>query len=586
MRKRDRRKRLAALVLAAAMTLTLTPAALADGTSPRQGVAWEDMTYEHYDPEAFYEKVDQLKELAGGEDAGAITALYDELYDELVLAYTYDTIASLHTDMDITDEYWQGEMLYSDSLVNEMDDAFFTACGQVTAGPCAEAFEAYVGADAAEVFKEYIPATERELDLLDQESELINQYYEELNGSGELTYTYKGTEWTQEDLSGRKGDILYERDPDGYWEIYDGLDKALNDRVGPIFTELVQIRTELAGIWEYDDYASGMYADAFGRDFGPEDAQMLCDAVKAFSVDYMDGLYYSDLWSWSGDVTPVLTAEEQLAALGQYAGRIDPKLEEAWRFMTKYGLCYLTDDPDSTDTGYTVNLEEYDCPFIYNRMYNDCQDLDDLSHEFGHFTDDYFNKAPDPIASIGSYDLFEIHSTGLEALYTFFYDEIYDEGADIAKFLVLGNLVESIINGCIEDEFQRRVYAQPDMTLDEINRTYADVSREYGVSVGEEDYSWQYVPHNFESPLYYISYAVSALAALQIWDAAQADFDEGVAMYMDVLERGAYDDGYMTVLEACGMRLFTEPGAVEDICQPVIGEMEKLERAASRAAAA
>ena len=86
--------------------------------------------------------------------------------------------------------------------------------------------------------------------------------------------------------------------------------------------------------------------------------------------------------------------------------------------------------------------------------------------------------------------------------------------------------------------------------------------------------------------MYYISYAVSALASLQIWDAAQADFDEGVAMYMDVLERGAYDDGYMTVLEACGMRLFTEPGAVEDICQPVIGEMEKLERAASRTVAA
>lgn len=570
------RRRAAAFCLALALTLTAAVPALAAEEPAGRGTAWSDMTYVHYDPEAFYERTDELTALAAGEDGAAVLALYDELHSELLQVWTYSSIAGIHASADVTDEYWQEEELYAERTGNETADAFCTACNVVLGGPCADAFKEHVGPEAAAYYADYVPATDREIELADREAELISQYYEILNDSASRTYSYGGVDWTEDMLYGDEGDRLYDRDQDGYWAVSDGLAKALNDRVGPVYVELVGIRAEQASIWGYDDYAEAAYESVYGRDYGPDEAQLLCDAVKRFSWEYYDGLYGSELWYMADQVYPVLSETEQMAALGQFAGRLDPTLRESWQFMTQMGLYELTDDPDSRDSGYTTSLYAYGSPFIYNRLYGNCYDLDDLSHEFGHFTDEYLNPAPDPIVSTGSYDLFEIHSTGLEALFSQFYDEVYSDGADTARFLVLGGLLESVINGCIYDEFQRRVYAQPDMTLDEINAAFAQVCREYGMGPGQE-YAWQTVSHNFDSPLYYISYAVSSLASLQIWDLSQSDYDAAVAMYMDVLGRGAYGDGYMDVLTDCGMRLFTEPGAVEDICQPVLDYMERLE---------
>ena len=176
------------------------------------------------------------------------------------------------------------------------------------------------------------------------------------------------------------------------------------------------------------------------------------------------------------------------------------------------------------------------------------------------------------------YDLLEIHSTGLETLFTAWYDEIFQSGADAARFSVLGGLIEALIDGCLFDEFQRRVYAQPDMTRDEMDRLFASLSAEYGLPVlSDRDCSWVYVPHTFESPFYYLSYAAAALAAIQLWDMAQTDLDGAAAVWRAVMDHDASAEGYMTVLPACGLRLFTQEGAVADVCAPLIEALTRLD---------
>ncbi len=571
-------RRLAAYILALALTLALAaPAAASAESLPGRGAAWADMEYVHYDPAAFYDQVDRLTELASGEDAQAVTDLFERLYDEVLLMWTYGSIASVRYSADVTDAYWAREDQYAERVGNEAADALCTACNAVMNGPCADAFRARVGEKAAQYYAAYVPATARERELADREAELTARYYEITDGDDGVTYDYGGQAWTEEMLYGEQGEALYDRDQGGYWQVSDGLDLALNAKLGPIFLELVQIRAELAGIWGYDSYSDAAYERVYGRDYGPDEAQLLCDAVKSFSGAYFDGLYSSDLWYMAGQVSPVLSQTRQVAMLGRYAGRIDPSLRQAWQFMTRLGLYELTDEPSSMDSGYTTSLYAYDSPFIYNRLYGNCYDLTDLAHEFGHFADEYLHPPEDPVVSAGSYDLFEIHSTGLEALLTGFYDEIYTDGAGVAKFIVLGSLLESVVNGCIHDEFQRRVYARPDMTLDQVNALYIQVCGEYGMDADQAAYGWQYIAHNFTSPLYYISYAVSALASLQIWDTAQTSFDDAARMYMAVLEQSAYGDGYLAVLEQSGMRTFTQPGAVADICRPVLDYMARLE---------
>ena len=215
-------------------------------------------------------------------------------------------------------------------------------------------------------------------------------------------------------------------------------------------------------------------------------------------------------------------------------------------------------------------------PFISSTLMGDCYDLSTLTHEFGHFVS--MSRVPQPNAfNGGNYDLLEIPSTALEALGTLCYDDVYGDGAPAAETAVLCALMESVIDGCIFDELQRQIYADPDMTVDDISALYAGLCAQYGVyEPTGVDYYWVYVSHNFDVPLYYISYAASALAAIQIWDLARTDLDAGVKLWEQVTDQDPYTGRYMDVLAQCGLRSFAEEGAVEEICAPLMEELTRL----------
>lgn len=540
------------------------------------GINWEDLEYEHIDPEPFYAQTDQLAALAEQDDPEAVIALFDSLYAQLDHILTMSVMASVKYSAAVTDEYWTEENLYSDELYTEAADALCTAAHAVTEGPCAEAFAQHVGDISADYYAGYVPMTDRESELFVQEDELVDQYYEAM--AGNFTYEYDGKTWDMDMLNGIAGQFLAQRDYNGYLEVYNGLQKAMNDAAGSIFTQLVAVRAEIAQIEGYDSYADLAYEQVYGRDYTCQDAQVFCDAVKALGPEYYESLYFSDLWDGYDAAEPVMDSEQLLAVLKEYAPKIDSMLLEPLDYMIDHGMYDIGVGDDRMAVDYTISLPELQCPFLFIDQTGTCFDLGTVCHEFGHFTNDYYNPTPDFITTTDCFDLLEIHSTGLEMLFTNFYDDIYTEGADTARFVTLDKIMTSVFDGCIHDEFQRRVYAQPDMTLEEINQLYTDICAEYGVpEYFPVDYTWVQVSHDFEQPMYYISYAASALAAIQIWDMAREDLQAGVDVWKAVLATGGHNVGYMTVLPQCGLRLFTEEGAVEEICRPLLDEMARMD---------
>lgn len=545
------------------------------------GTDWAEMDYEHYDPTLFYAGIDELYALADAGDIDAVLAQYDRLYNEFSYIDTLGAIAYIRYSTDVTDDYWSGETLYNDTLWAETGDALSQACRNILEGPLADEFTVHIGQGPADALAVYEALTDREAELTAREAELVTEYYGIMaTADADAVYYYLGEKWTWDKLNGFPGENLSYEDYEGYLEVYDGLMKTVNDQVGPIFLELVSIRAELAELWGYDSYADYAYECVFGRDYTAADAQLLCDAVKEFSAGYYDDLYYSDLWYSYEDPVPVMDEKTLVAVLGENLSVFGEELTAVWQFMADHGLYELCAESSCQSGAYTTELPYYQSPFIYEGLAGDCYDFSGLTHEFGHFADAWYHPIPNLLTSVGSYDLFEIHSTGLEVLFTEQYDDIYTSGADTARFITLGGTLESVLDGCIHDEFQRRLYADPDMSLEEINELFAQVSAEYGIyEPTGVDYSWMYVSHTFETPLYYISYAVSALASLQLWDIAQTDFSAALESYLAILAQGAYEEGYITVLENAGLRLFTEEGAVEDICRPVLKELERLDRA-------
>ena len=550
---------------------------------PVPGLDFDDMEYVHYDPEAFYADTDLLCELARKGRADAVNRLYDGLYSEFLYIDSLSVLAMLHHDRDFFDDYWAGEYLYTDDLWSRAADALSAACADVLTTSCADSFAEHIGPEAAADFRGYTPMTDEEIDAYDRELEILQEYYTLYDSIYDVTFSYNGQDWSMNDLYGPRGDVLSYEDYDAYLDVYSGVHQKLNELFSPLYIELVGLWTETARAAGYDSYTDYAYETTYCRTYSPQDAQAFCDAVKPIAREYYADLYYSDLAYDYDRVRPVLSPDELIDTLGEYLPRIDESLLEPWTAMKERGLYDIQRGASGRfDGAYTTNMLFFRSPFLFATLEDDCYDLTTITHEFGHFCDYWFHPQTNVFTQTDDLDLSEIHSNGLQALFTQFYGDIYNTGsADIAEFINLANLLENVFDGCIYDEFQRRVLDDPDdLTPEKLNTIHREVCEEYGLENDLDwDSGWVYISHNFEQPLYYFSYAASAMAALQIWDIAQEDPERAVDVYLDILGRGSYAQGYMQVLPEAGLTLFTEDGAAEAVCRPVMDRLAALDRA-------
>ncbi len=495
-------------------------------------VDYADMTWYIYDAAEFLEKAARLGETADGKEAAD---LYDWLMAEYAKVYTLDNLAYIDFYAHPGDETLSDACQQLDSVLNEVNDALCTALSDSLDGPAGSALRSYIGEDKATALVGYDEQTDRQREITERVSELTLQY-------NALIMEY----------------LSYDEE---------------TEKIGALYRELVDLHNEEAQIVGYKDYADYAYEASYGRDFTPDDAAALCEAVKPYARQYFGSLYYNEATYADFSADTDLTERELVGLVTQYMPRVSDDAAKAAAYMEKHGLYFMDSVDRVSDLGFTTTLDQYNAPFIYLALYGDQNDIQSMFHEFGHYYDAYVNPVPDLLLSVGSLDIFEIHSTGMEALSTGWYEDIFGEDADLARIRFLDSALYTVFSGCLFDEFQRVVYADPSLTPEQISQTFVTIARSYGLrSFGKEfSHYWMQVNHNFESPFYYISYAVSMLASLQIYEMAENDWAAAADFYNDLVSLGAFDYTYCEQLDKVGLECFTDglpacvPQAVEDM---------------------
>ena len=482
-------------------------------------VDYADMTWYIYDAAELLDKAARLGETADGKEAAD---LYDWLMAEYAKVYTLDNLAYIDFYAHPGDETLSDACRQLDSVLNEVNDAFCTALSDALDGPAGSALRSYIGEDKATALVGYDEQTDRQREITERVSELTLQY-------NALIMEY----------------LSYDEE---------------TEKIGALYRELVDLHNEEAQIVGYKDYADYAYEASYGRDFTPDDAAALCEAVKPYARQYFGSLYYNEATYADFSADTDLTERELVGLVTQYMPRVSDDAAKAAAYMEKHGLYFMDSAERVSDLGFTTTLDQYNAPFIYLALYGDQNDIQSMFHEFGHYYDAYMNPVPDLLLSVGSLDIFEIHSTGMEALSTGWYEDIYGEDADLARIRFLDSALYTVFSGCLFDEFQRVVYADPTLTPEQISQTFVTIARSYGLrSFGKEfSHYWMQVNHNFESPFYYISYAVSMLASLQIYEMAENDWAAAADFYNDLVSLGAFDYTYCELLDKVGLECFTD----------------------------
>lgn len=482
-------------------------------------VDYADMTWYIYDAAELLDKAARLGETADGKEAAD---LYDWLMAEYAKVYTLDNLAYIDFYAHPGDETLSDACRQLDSVLNEVNDALCTALSDALDGPAGSALRSYIGEDKATALVGYDEQTDRQREITERVSELTLQY-------NALIMEY----------------LSYDEE---------------TEKIGALYRELVDLHNEEAQIVGYKDYADYAYEASYGRDFTPDDAAALCEAVKPYARQYFGSLYYNEATYADFSADTDLTKRELVGLVTQYMPRVSDDAAKAAAYMEKHGLYFMDSADRVSDLGFTTTFDQYNAPFIYLALYGDQNDIQSMFHEFGHYYDAYVNPVPDLLLSVGSLDIFEIHSTGMEALSTGWYEDIYGEDADLARIRFLDSALYTVFSGCLFDEFQRVVYADPTLTPEQISQTFVTIARSYGLrSFGKEfSHYWMQVNHNFESPFYYISYAVSMLASLQIYEMAENDWAAAADFYNDLVSLGAFDYTYCELLDKVGLECFTD----------------------------
>ena len=504
------------------------------------------MVYERPDLDEIRAKIDDLEsDISRGKPAEELFASYEAIQADYAHADSMLSLSYLLYALDVTESFYQNEYAFLQSELGSLDSAMETVSVHL-----------FDSSDQAKTLCEeklgafYVDSILNGKDLGDESiQELLDQEEQQTLAYDELSATYtlldNGRRWTLAEIEGDPS-----LDYDEYTRLYSAYCAGFNEKAGAIFLNQLAVRSQIAQNLGYSDYAAYCY-DYYGRDYTLDDANQLHEAVKRYIVPVF---IEANSKNTSYDLADAEFDQQSfIEALQSTAADFSPLLNESVSYMLQNNLYDFSVSANKMDGSFTTYISDYKAPFIFSSWTGDSTDITTVLHELGHFTNYYLNPAVGYSAA-DNLDLAEIDSQALVLLMIDSFDAFYGKLAKDAAKDVLIDAMYSLISGCMEDEFQQTVYRSPDMTLQQINDCYKELAVEYGLDevYGYSGTEWTLISHTFQTPLYYISYAVSMVPALELYELSQKDPAGARNAYFNILKR-AQSDQLQDVLEKNGL---------------------------------
>ena len=525
----------------------------------RPEISFDEMIYERPDIKKFQRNASRIRDLLKLQShAQEVMDLFDEMrafQDEVKKMYS---LSSLHHSLDYSDEFYSDELSFCYDTYLQVYDTINTIGKEILTSKCKQkALKSWNRYDIS-LYRNYEPVAEDARNMEKKEKEILLAYESVVNDTSQYTVTVDGTSYTAAELyQAYKNGIL---SADEIGKQLNELTRQENAVLGDYFVQLIPIRQALAKEYGYDTYSDYCYEYKYNREYSTADIQPFYRQVKEELLPIYKELK-EELKSSSNDLLQLnhtfaeMPNTKQLDLMKPYLDKITPSMSDAFDYMLRNNLYDLRYGKYKYSGGYTVLLSGYQEPFLMNQPEYSFFDFTSLIHEFGHFYS-YYEHYMDG-NDYSNLDLAEIPSQGLEILYTHYFDDICDDGiGEAASKYVLVSMLGNVIYGCLYDEFQQKVYQLQNPTLDSINQIFYTLSEEYGLITEDNKeiaaYEWIYCSHNYEYPLYYISYAVSAAPCLELWTISTSDFESACNIYEKIVAVGE-NASYSKTLEECGL---------------------------------
>ena len=288
---------------------------------------------------------------------------------------------------------------------------------------------------------------------------------------------------------------------------------------------------------------------------------------------YDDGVFTVD------EPKPIGDPAYMFAAASKMYNEMSPETGKLFDTMVESECFDVMSREGKWGGGYCEGLPAYKLPFILSNWNGSADDVDVLTHEFGHALEFYksFFIESEFLSSV-SMETAEVHSMSMEFLAYPWIDLFFGDKTPEYKFKHIGGAVSFLPYGTIVDYFQQTCYDNPDMTPEQRNAFYNKIEHEFmpwtdscGIPAIQDGRRWQRQAHIFESPFYYIDYCFAQFTALQFLALSQQDYKATFDKYIEFLNYGGTKT-FTELLDACGLKSPFE----EESFKLVVASVEKI----------
>ena len=466
------------------------------------------------DVDEFYRLLAECEALAiAGEDMEAIEAASDALDEKYEFIYAQNTIAMI---------------LYYERMGNKERKQQHLDCVEIATA----ANDAYIQA-VRRIYKSGTPAcdmlfegwTEQDLDMLMRYDERIAE------------------------LQKRNAEI----------EVEYGATSKDSVRI-PLYIEFVQNNNEMAQIYGYDNYYTYAYQMIYERDYEASSVETMRDLCKQYLPQIFEFASLKFTSTYGG-----LNSKDQSALVSflyddyNTLGKdyLTPYLEVMPGTLKDHTNQMLTvDSMFTTSSGamqgaFTTTIGDRSYCF-FGRGY---KGVSTVVHEAGHYYASCYNDLGDiPL------DLAELHSQGNEMLFLVYSSGLLNESvyAALSSYNIYNNIAMILI--CLMvDEFEQIVYTTDisGYTAEDFDNLMNSVVSQYFTpeymkeNVTDVNAYWREVV--VDQPVYYISYAVSVISAIDLYTVALNDFEGAAEIYRKLCEEPAIEAGFLGNITAAGL---------------------------------
>ena len=377
-------------------------------------------------------------------------------------------------------------------------------------------------------------------------------------------YFFEG--WTEEDFA------IFEQDNEAIAELeeanslleqeYNALD--VNDSnwstaVEEIYVQFVANNQELAKLNGYDNAYDYLSETTYKRYYSDEERE----AYHRYFKEYVVPMNNQASSAWSAlkynqdDINSYYKVMEDNVKklsnkyIGGYIKSFDNSLQQKMKNMYEKEATRFAISVNSMGTAFANYSSYYGEAFTF--FGNGYQDIFTIIHEMGH----YISFESYSLSNMG-YDLAETHSQGNEWL-LLYYIKDKTPSQKVYEMISCLNLVNNfgaIVRSTVVDEFEYRVYtAEEPVQVGEFKEIMRDIFRDFGLrEVYLDDYYGYGQKVMIGSPVYYLNYATSGIAAMGFYAIADIQgYDVAQEVYRALQEDCDIYKPYGQILQDIGL---------------------------------